>query len=323
MTRALGTVVIDTPGASCVASSLPTTRCLLATVSGVPDGVRDGAAASIATLTAHLKITDPTVALNGTLVLLTGGDGASFWEELNPNSISDTLADARAAGYRIVQVEWASSWMTGTAGALALAGRPASLLRAIYDDSSIHTAGHRFVVAGNSAGASALAYALGHYGASSYIDAAILCEGPTHARLDWGTLGAGSAAWNAIGPALCTTGSNIEYVTDEKNIIDASYGRTYCADKSITGGIDNPGVRDSILRVDTLLAWPQTDVTFVFGDGDVYASCPLGRHFKNQVSAKSVASNVTTGGVLHGLVPNSTSGMALIDAAVAAATFNH
>ena len=320
MPRSLATVAIAA-GGTCTVSSVQTNSCLLATVSNTPAGVLDGASESISNLTAHLKVTNPGT-YEGTVVFFSGGGGNTFWEDSFANSITGTLQSALNLNYRVIQVKWASAWLNGTAGALALAARPASLIKAIRDDATLYTTGKPFIVVGHSAGSSALAYTLAHYGGGDWIDMAVFSAGPPHARQDYGSMGTGDATWAAIGPALCTTGSVIDYTGAEQAIHDGSYGRTYFASKSACGGVDNPASRDSILRADAALDYQQTSMRFVYGDADVSVATPLGRHFRSRVLS-TVTETITTGGVTHNQVPNSASGMSLIDAAITAATFRH
>lgn len=322
MTLALGTCVIAGAGSCGAATTLPTDACLLATISNCPDGYLDGVATVVATKTASLKVSEPTVDLYiGTIVVFSGGDGDSWYENQYAGAAAGWMTSALARGQRIIQVNWSSNgWATGSVGPRVLACRGATLLEGIYNDPDLHTPGKPFIAVGQSAGASLICYSLAHYGLGDRIDLAVLTSGPPHSRIDWGTYGSGDPEWAILGPTLCTTGSVIEYSTGESDIIEVAYNaRTYVDDKAICGGVDNPGPRDSIMRVDATLRWDYTQSVFVFGDADNTAACPLGRFFKTQVE-KLCTEQITTGSVNHNGVPGSASGGAIINTALANAT---
>ena len=297
-----------------------------ATITGCPNGYLDGVSTAIASKAGALKITEGDGTNTGTIVCFTGGDGTSWYEKAysGASSAGGWMLLAKARGQRIIQCNWnASSWAAGSVGPRALACRGATLLDAIYNDAAMHTIGRPFIAVGHSAGSSLICYALTAYGLKDIIDLAVLTSGPPHSRIDYGTFGAGIAAWDTAGTALCTTGTVIQYASGEWPIIEVAYSsRTYIRDLSCRGGIDNPGERDSILRVDSDLTYPETDMRAVYGDADDTAACPLGRYFVTQVSS-TVTENITTGGVDHNGVPGSASGGGYIDAALAAATYNH
>lgn len=326
MARALASGAIGAHGTGdcATATTVATSACRLGSITSTPAGVTDGLTDAIANWSADVKVTNPSGAVTGTVVFFPGAGGNSWWENAFPNSVASVIDPALARGQRVIQVKWVGNgWDAGTEGALALAARPATLLRAIYADASLYTPGTPFCVVGQSSGSSQICYSLCHYGLGDYIDLAVLCSGPPQSRIDYGVYGNGLPTWNSIGPALCTTGTTITYSASEQNIITNSYtGRTYASAVSISGGIDNPGTRDSILRADAELNFPNTTMVFVFGDGDSTAACPLGRHFATQVKS-AYTENITTGGVTHSQVPNSTSGMAFINSALAAASFRH
>lgn len=308
-------------GADCsAATTLTTSSCVVTTLTS-PNGVYDAVSTAVATKVATLKITNQTGTQTGTIVLFTGGNGASWWENDFNASHTLYLNAAIARGQKIVQVKWTTSWADGSVGARSLAVRGATLLNAIYSDSSIHAASTAFVVVGHSNGASLLGYALATYGLKSIIDLAVFTSGPPHGKIDYLCQGALLPVWAAAGPALCTTGSIIVLGAAQYALMSISYNsRTYCDELATTGGLDNVGERDSIWRSDADLKWPNTAARFIYGDGDTLAVVPVGRWFNRKVTSTTVE-NITTGSVTHGNVPNSASGGGYIATALAAATY--
>lgn len=297
-----------------------------ATITGCPNGVLDGASTAIASKAGALKITEGDGTNTGTIICFTGGDGTAWYEKAyaGASNTGGWMLLAKARGQRIIQCNWnAASWAAGSVGPRALACRGATLIDAIYNNASMHEIGKPFICVGHSAGASLVAYGLAHYGLKSIIDMAILTSGPPHSRIDYGTYGSGISDWNTAGTALCTSGTVIQYVSGEWPIIEVAYSsRTYIRNLTCRGGVDNPGERDSILRVDADLNYPDTDLIAIFGDADTTAACPLGRYFVDEVES-TVTEHITTGSANHNAVPGSASGSGHIDTALAAAIYNH
>lgn len=321
MAYALGTATIGAGGACGVGTSIPTTRCLLATVN-CPNGPRGDA---VAQLTANLKVSDPSGAVTGTIVCFSGGTSTEFFETLSSGTAAAAvLTPLLALGYRVVQVGWASSPFAGSAGALGVMCRPATLLRAIYDDSSIHTVGLPFVVLGQSGGASQIAYALAHYDAGSWITTAIICSGPPHARMDLSTLGMidprAEAALQGRRTASFTTTT---YGGADAQLIDSSYGaQTACQNRRFFGGVGNYAFVDSICNGIASYYYPNTRVFFLYGDFDSSCAVPNGRIYAARVMAENglrAVEHVSTGSVDHVGFPGSASGSALILAAATTA----
>lgn len=338
MTRALGSCVIAGAGACGAATSVPTDACLLATVTNVPK--RDGTG-SLASWTASLKVSnaDVGVTYRGTLVLLSGGGSTGLYEQLlaavaTPGATPNVILPAIAAGWKVIQVAWtvggAYGCMTGASeddGSLALAGRTATLLRAIYDEPTLYTPGTIFAYCGQSGGSSQIAYALAHYGAGSYVDCAILSSGPPHARIDFGGMGSRLPQWVTIGtPLLNVAWGVLDFQGSDATYLDYSLGPTCTrwTNHCVLGGPGNYSFVDSIMNGTAEYRYPQTDMTFFHGQGDSSAASSLGKLYANAVSAKSHSGLLyTTNHEEHVYAPGSTSGAAIILNALANARFNH
>jgi len=308
------------------ANVLAHTSAWNATITGCPNGTLDGSSTAIASKSGALKVTDGDGTHTGTIVCFTGGDGTSWYEKAYTGASGGGgwMPLALARGQRIIQCNWnASAWANGSVGPRALACRGATLIDSIYNNSTFHTIGKPFICIGHSNGSALISYALAHYGLKSIIDMAIFTSGPPLSRIDYGTYGAGIPAWDTAGTALCTTGTVIQYGSGEWALIEVAYSaRTYVRNLCCRGGVDNPGERDSILRVDADLNYPDTDVIGVYGDADNTAACPLGRYFLAQITSDTTE-HITTGSADHNGVPGSASGSGHINTALAAATYNH
>lgn len=326
-TLPLGTATIAVNGSDCsAATSLTTSQCLRATVD-VPNGTVDGVSTAVATITADIKVTEPSGASTGTVVCFSGAAGNSWYEALN-NVVTNWMNAAVIRKQRVIQVRWnGSGWISGSVGALSLAARGATLLQALHDNANgftFYTAGTPFIAVGHSAGSSLIAYGLCHYGMGSILDLAVFSSGPPHARQDYICHGTGMPAWTTIGTPLITAGAGVLKTTGaEASIHDASYGAgTPCASASMAGGQNNPGYKHSILTGGATMSFPRTPIKAVFGDGDVSAAVPIGRYWLSKVLSTKTES-ITTGGITHGDVPGSTNGAAFIDTSLSAALVNH
>lgn len=269
---------------------------------------------------------------------MSGGGGGGLYSALS-NSETRVCSPAIAAGWKLIEVAWneppinnTAGVFSGTQGPLALMVRSATLFQAIYE-STFHTIGRPFVLCGQSGGSSQIAYALSHYGVSSFVDLAILTSGPPHTRLDYGMLGSAHPYWGPIGNSFRSNGAgHIEFFGGSDLFMDWSFGAgpapggvgfTACRDKSLQGGSNNFAIRDSILNLTAQTIFPDTDLLSVCGDGDSSEAPAFGRYYFSKISGKSKVDYITTGNVVHVDLVGSVSGSGHILDALAAARYNH
>jgi hypothetical protein len=201
-----------------------------------------------------------------------------------------------ADGFKTVVIVWTDSWLQSApgeqAGPARLACRSATAIQWIHDNlygrlglaASPQTCG--FCLTGNSGGASQAAYALSFYGLGSIIDGAVLTDGPPHAAIAQGCLGAKGYA----------------YDQDSASKIDLSYGYTQgggpCEqrDQSFArrwrqDSVDGGGV----------YFLPKTRVVFLFVSGDPTPGPPHGKaYLAKLLSARSLyVSSDTVPGSVH------------------------
>ena len=241
--------------------------------------------------TFFLSVSAATSPTRGTVVFVSDKIGTQWWSVENPEAAS-LLTSLRASGLQVVQVRWSAAWTTApkgsTLGPAVLACRPVTAIRTAY--SRYHAplgltpspGACGFCVAGNGMGASAVGYALSHYGQDSVIDQAVMMGGPTHATL---VKSCGSAP------------SQLAYQlsTGLRDAIDKSYGKldgtgpcatsdpnfipAWTADAIATGGND--------------YEHPDTGIAFLLGILDPKSVAIAGDYADALSDAGTVAQTVT------------------------------
>ncbi len=191
-TPALGTVmnVVDLPG--CPADAPAGSSCKQLSVTNCPGIEAESITATIAILAPAVGGT-----VKGTITHLKGGGGEGFQTGGTPQY--------RDAGFRQVFVSWETDWeQTATHGIKAAGCRPATVLRWIFDEPTLHNASRAaaFCGEGFSGGSGQLGYALAHYGLADYLDYVNELSGPPFARLDLGCDGAAPATATVCGATV-------------------------------------------------------------------------------------------------------------------------
>ena len=130
----------------------------------------------------------PTGTPKGTILLHSGVGGTGFYNQVIGGT--SYVQSFLAAGYRVVQLAWATDWedTTITPKSIKLAAcRPATLLNYVYN--TIHggpAAAGGMCALGHSGGSAAVAYALTWYNAASYLDTVVLTSGPVFSDIEKG-----------------------------------------------------------------------------------------------------------------------------------------
>jgi hypothetical protein len=123
----------------------------------------------------------PAGTVRGTIAHFSGGGGEGF-------QVQGAMAYAQG-GFRQVFVSWMTDWEQTTASGIKTAAcRPATIMKWIFDEPSIHAASRSlgFCGEGFSGGSGQLGYALAHYGMGAYFDFVNELSGPPFARIDLG-----------------------------------------------------------------------------------------------------------------------------------------
>jgi len=133
-----------------------------------------------------IRIDEPREALNGTIVLFSGGLGTSYVGTRGSGAM--LIEELRNAGYRVMQVKWDSGWFKGAKGKYEgfkkLAVHPAIVTQHIYN--KMTDKGKPFVLFGGSGGAAQIAYMLSFYGLDKITTSALAFGGFWMGRMDIG-----------------------------------------------------------------------------------------------------------------------------------------
>lgn len=294
-------------------SGVPATSCLLASLTGCPEGV--------ANMQASLKVTEPVGrTIIGTVILGGGGGGNGFYEQVFAGSGAAVIQPLVEAGYRVVQRNWRAcdGWMTGPGGARRLAVRYASLADAIHK--GVHTGG-AFCGSGNSGGASEVSYALTHYGLGRIFDLVVPTSGPPMGRIDYGCLGFDDATWAtecathlpsscaSVAAGVCNYGGMaiaMDAMEDGTCVTAGAVSTVkYCQNKD--KGHTDAWRADSVLSPTAIYAYPQTQVRFLLGNNDCGVPYAFGQMYYAAITSSKLMTVLP--GVGHDL-PATSSGAA-------------
>jgi len=212
---------------------------------------------SNAAVRCELRVIEPQVPSEGTVVFGSGGDGTDFYTD-QPGG-SELFTDLIGLGFRIVDRRWLTGWFTTETSVKDQSARYATLLAWVRDN--LHTGGV-FCASGNSGGSAEVAYALTTWGADDLIDAAVLTGGPPLSRLDYLCTDPPTAAWATQCAAIVPPGA-------------LACGAWECSTPSApVCAVPPPGAtpeeleEDSVLHPLAVLDYPTTLVSVLIGDQD-------------------------------------------------------
>lgn len=227
-------------------------------------------------LQAQLRITQPAPAkpLRGTVVLGSGGNGATFYAAAAP--VLGLVRDLSEMGFLVVDREWDGGWVTQEGGLKLEACRYATLLTWIH--ATVHRGG-KFVATGNSGGSAEIGYALTTYGRAAILDVAIPTSGPPVARLDYTCPAKPSEEWTALCASLvppdtldCKPGC----------MLGPANGvcRQVTSQPTVAQLLD-----DSVAHPGAVLEYPKTRLRFLFGALDCGEPVPAGLAYAAKVTS--------------------------------------
>ena len=242
---------------------------------------------NIASVTATLKVVQPTGTPIGTVTFATGGGDTGFYDIVYTYGAT-TVQDVVSVGYTAVEIEFAANtngWLTGPGGPANLACRYATANQWIYNN--IHQGGttQPMCATANSGGAGAIGYALAQYGLGSIFAMVEPTSGPVFSRIDHGCV--------CNQPKLatpCAEGLQSECygVTTAEQFIDPAYQNGWCsgAVKSHSTQHQTTFFDDSIDSPTATYDYPTTDVHVVFGGLDLTSAVPQGTDWVNLITSK-------------------------------------
>lgn len=209
--------------------------------------------------------------VKGMAMLIGGGASTAFWEGGSAAAI-DAIAQINDAGFNTAQLKWDSSWTRATDGEAQghanLACRAAAVASFVHEQFLSQASNRAFCVTGNSAGGSQVSYMLSHYNGlngeldiTGKIDLAVLTSGPPMGRIDYG----------------CTADSLDEYAYEDPQQADSAFGsKDACTLASQGDAVSRELVRDSSIAYGGNYNYPNTDVAFIYGTGDLTNSVAQG-----------------------------------------------
>ncbi len=276
---------------------------------------------------ARLRVKSPPgwIENRGTIVFGTGGAGIGFVED-NPLGLR-LLRNLVDEGYTVVQRSWATPWEEGPEGMRAVSCRYATLLHWIHEQIATRvTQGEEdregaFCAMGNSGGGAEIAYALAFWGGAEILDAAVVSGGPPMARLDWGCLEQGDAAWqqqcqalvagrSACTPAVLECTFHDDPAGNNPQIIDLAYPQDHCSQASEAQR--QAFLHDSILAPDARLDYPNTTLRFLYGEQDCTSAVPLGLTYAEAVQSDQESGFIP--GVGHDIYASQAGALAVFEA---------
>ena len=234
---------------------------------------------NVGDFTGYVKVTYPVGTPLGTVLFSIGGNGTGLYENLTyGTTLLNTILDG---GFTLVQISWGepfanqpSGWQTGPGGIRALACRYATLAQWIYTSVHLANSAAPFCATGNSSGAQLIGLALTHYGLSSIFAMVEPTSGPPFARQDWACDCTHPPAYNPCGvhASFCVGLANAQ------NFIDPAYPTPVCSQEVLSHSTTNDSIfyRDSVVAPDSVLAYPNTFVKFLYGTLD--AGAPIQGH---------------------------------------------
>jgi hypothetical protein len=128
----------------------------------------------------ELRITEPTGAYSGTVLLASGSIGDEFFADIAGGA--ELIGDLTAVGFRCIDRRWSNGWMTSSFELKPQSARLAELLDWIWQNEH---GGGLFMAVGNSGGAGEIAYALSTWNRAQLFDRIVMAGGPPFTRLDY------------------------------------------------------------------------------------------------------------------------------------------
>lgn len=255
-----------------------------------------------------LGIGAPTGTARGVAVLFSGGLGTSWWGVEDRRLQASFLGDLHQHGIETVEVRWTDPWLFSSSGEqvgpAALSCRPATATKWIRDNIYASLGAHPalgacgFCIAGDSGGASQVAYTLADFGLAGILNAVFPVSGPPHAGLAAG--------------CLPNAGEHFAYTAGfSAPIIDGSYGFFNGGPcQSHDAAWKTRWDQDAIDTGGRAFSYPSTRVVFIFGANDDSVAPPHGKLYlaKLQADRSPLVSSETVPGMGH-LVGNSESGL--------------
>lgn len=291
---------------TCSGAGVGNSTCYATTVqcSGIDGG-------GLAAIPVTVKVTNPG-SPKGAIIFVSTGGGTSYYDQSFTYG-SYVVNAAVQAGFTAVQPFFGGKkgWLQGPApnGVRALVCRFAAVSNWVATSTSplMHQSGTALCAAGVSGGASAVAYALAHFGLGTgttrIFDMVDVISGPTFSRLDRGCI-------CNQGPMQTSTaqGPLSDCFVDAGSLVDDTYSSAICTAAKKTHDTTNQNLllHDSIMSDDPPFLNYSTNVRVVFGaQNDLGGAVPQGLEWVNAITSPV---NVAVVGDAAHIVPDTLDG---------------
>jgi hypothetical protein len=265
-------VVSNPHPVTCPAGAAAGATCTQVTVSGCP-GIETES------IDAVVAVVMPTVAVTGTVTHFSGSGGRGFQ--------NGGVVEYARAGFRNAQVAWLADWeQTASAGILAGGCRPATILKWIFDEPTLH-AGSRslaFCGEGFSGGSGQLGYALAHYGMADYLDYVNELSGPPFARIDLGCNGDAPRTAMVCGAAVTMR------LPQSLDMWENIAAPLTCGSTGVPAAELARWQADSIISTGAVYAYPKTQVEFFDCTNSATAVTGMAQLFYNELMGGTTTS---------------------------------
>jgi len=206
-------------------------------------------------LTATLSQALPTGTAKGTIIMLSGSGGTTFF---NSGFGSAYIGD----GFRVVQLAWTTDWEdTGGVGLKSASCRGATVFKYVFDNVQGKDRTTGFCAQGTSGGGAAIAYSLTQYGLANFFDYVVIAAGPGVARMDYGC----DKALYTGGPLnLCSEITDAPYTYFSGGKVNSWENTTTCGAKSPLSSDIKKWAADSIVAPGANFTYPKTAMSWYF-----------------------------------------------------------
>jgi len=320
-------------GTTCPDEGIANATCYEVVISDCPDTTGD--------FVAVIKVNDPPDPFfsNGTVFFTVSGTGIGFYDNAFPktdprcsegeNCSLMAVQNINSAGYRTVQVNFndpddpglePSGWLTGPAvyGHRSLACRYATLVHQVWVDLLDGDTQRPVCATGNSAGGSAIGYAITQYGMGNPGGPGPLftmvepTSGPPMGRIDHGCMGPAAPRPVVSCPAGTSISENYGLALAAAYLDPAFYSDVCTIDIESDGEDADPTFfHDSVLSDDFPQPQYQTFVKILFGSADLTQAVPLGLEWYDAITSPKAEECIAGAG--HELPANFDGAAAIVE----------
>ncbi len=276
-----GSITVINPAATCTSGAAPGATCqnLQIICPGIPDA------------NAQVAIAEPAGAAAGTVFMIYGGGGQTFFDEGFPPAYL-------ARGLRVVQVSFVAAggnpaaWEDVPAGSIKLAAcRVATLIEWTFQGAHGASRTTGFCAHGHSGGSGAMGYVMAHYGMEALLDYVIYDAGPVFSRIDYGCA---PELIGGDGRFVCSDLMDGTFAyAGAATMVDGWENTTTCGSGSAPPADIARWTADSVISDGADFDYPRTDVSFWWCAINANAAAGQGSFFAEAVQSSKTTTCVT------------------------------